>query len=95
MTRDMNEGPASLGAMVRSIKELRATPDDVLIAEHDRRAQNTVAGTNYYTDELERRERRRAIEASDRLARRAYRLAWSNTILAAVAAVAAIVALLR
>ncbi|WP_267909539.1 hypothetical protein [Micromonospora coerulea] len=44
---------------------------------------------------MERHERRRALEASDRLARRAYRLAWSNAILAAVAAVAAIIALFK
>ncbi|MEH0928705.1 hypothetical protein [Micromonospora sp. CPCC 205558] len=81
--------------MVRGIEDLRATPDDVLIAEHDRHAQNTHVGTSYYMDELERRERRRAIEASDRLARRAYRLAWSNSVLALVAAIAAIIALFK
>ncbi|MDT0532632.1 hypothetical protein RM555_26900 [Micromonospora sp. DSM 115977] len=81
--------------MVRSIKDLRATPDDVLIAEHDRHARDTHVGAGYYVDELERRERRRAIEASDRLARRALRLAWSNTLLAAVAALAAVVALFK
>ncbi|MEU8419904.1 hypothetical protein AB0C15_03395 [Micromonospora sp. NPDC048835] len=81
--------------MVRKIADLRKATDDDLIAEHDRLAQQTVPGTAYYTDELERRERRRAIEASDRLARRAYRLAWSNTLLALVAAAAAIVALFK
>ncbi|MEU7171274.1 hypothetical protein ABZ949_07270 [Micromonospora tulbaghiae] len=81
--------------MVRPIKQLRETSDDELIAEHDEIARHTVVGTAYYTEELERRERRRAIEASDRLARRAYRLAWSNTLLALVAAVAAIVALFK
>ncbi|MGR6316490.1 hypothetical protein Q2K19_10605 [Micromonospora soli] len=79
--------------MVRKIADLRAATDEELIAEHDHHAGNTVVGTQYYMDELERRERRRAIKASDRLARRAYRLAWSNTILAAVAAIAAIIAL--
>lgn len=34
------------------LKELRAAPDEVLIAEHDRYAANTVVGTAYYTDEL-------------------------------------------
>jgi hypothetical protein len=81
--------------VVRSIRELRETPDDVLIAEHDDKARHTLVGTAYYTEELERRERRRAIEASDRLARRAYRLAWSNTLLALVAAAAAIMALFK
>ncbi|WP_091648009.1 hypothetical protein [Micromonospora pallida] len=81
--------------MVRKIEDLRAATDEELIAEHDRHARHTVVGTAYYVDELDRRERRRAIEASDRLARRAYRLAWSNMVLAAVAALAAIVALLK
>ncbi|MFG2052134.1 hypothetical protein ACGFIW_32485 [Micromonospora sp. NPDC048935] len=81
--------------MVRRIADLRHVPDDELIAEHDNLAQHTMSGTAYYMDELERRERRRAIEASDRLARRAYRLAWSNTLLALVAAAAAIVALFK
>ncbi|RQX15844.1 hypothetical protein DDE19_17680 [Micromonospora ureilytica] len=81
--------------MVRSIRDLRETSDDILIDEHDQKARSTHVGTDYYTDELERRERRRAIEASDRLARRAYRLAWSNSLLALVAAVAAIIALFK
>lgn len=81
--------------MVRTIKQLRETPDDVLISEHDKEAVNTFVGTGYYIDELERRDRRRAIEASDRLARGAFWLAIANTLLAFIAAVTAVIALFK
>jgi len=80
---------------VRKIAELRATPDEELIAEHDRHAGNTGVGTGYYMEELDRRDRNRAMAATEQLARNAYRLSWANTLLAAVAAIAAIVALFR
>lgn len=86
--------------MVRSIAELRETPDEQLMQEHDRDAKSTVAGTGYYLDELERRSRERAAsatrelaEASNRLARRSFWLALSSTILSGIATVAAVIAL--
>ena len=86
--------------MTRSIDALRATPDEVLIAEHDARAVHTVVGTGYYLEELDRRSRERSTEASNRLAteshllaRRSQRLAIASTVLSAVATVAAIFAL--
>lgn len=45
--------------MVYSIKELRELTDEELIKEHDNKAKNTVAGTQYYIDELDRRSRDR------------------------------------
>jgi hypothetical protein len=81
--------------MVRSIKALQETPDEELIAEHDRHATNTVAGTQYYLDELNRRAQQRALEAADRLARRAFWLTIVNTVFAALATVAAVVALFK
>ncbi|GIF12458.1 hypothetical protein [Actinoplanes teichomyceticus] len=66
-----------------------------MIAEHDELATHTVAGTAFYLEELERRERRRSAEASDRLGRKAFWLGVSNTVLALVAAVAAIIALFK
>lgn len=81
--------------MVRSIKTLRETPDEQLIAEHDQLAQNTVVGTQYFMDELNRRVQQRALEAADGLARRAFWLTVANTVLAVVAAVAAVVALFK
>ena len=71
--------------MVRSIKALRETPDEVLIAEHDEHAQHTFVGTEYYQDELHRRAQERAARASDRLARASF-------VLAAVSAVSSIAA---
>ncbi|UQU64881.1 hypothetical protein COUCH_00490 [Couchioplanes caeruleus] len=81
--------------MVRKIADLRAATDDELIAEHDEKAGNTHVGTAYFMEELDRRERNRAMAATEALARGAYRLTWTNTVLAAVAAVAAIIALFR
>ena len=45
--------------MVYSIKQLRALSDEELIQEHDKKALNTVAGTKYYMEELDRRSRER------------------------------------
>jgi hypothetical protein len=81
--------------MVRSIKALRETPDEQLIAEHDQHAQHTAVGTQYFVDELNRRVQQRALEATDRLARRAYQLTVVNTVLAVVAAAAALLALFK
>lgn len=81
--------------MVRSIEKLRAASDDDLIAEHDAQAPHAVVATGYYQDELARREQRRAIESTNKLSGGAFWLTVANTVLAAVAAVAAIIALLQ
>lgn len=81
--------------MVRSIKALREASDEDLIAEHDGHANSTVVGTQYYMDELNRRVQQRALEAADRLARRAFWLTIVNTVFAVVAAAAAVVALFK
>jgi CHASE3 domain sensor protein len=83
------------GAMVRSIRALRETPDEELIDEHDQHAESTVVGTQYYLDELNRRAQQRSVEAADRLARRAFWLTIANTAFALVAAVAAMIALCK
>jgi hypothetical protein len=54
---------------------LHELSDDELIDEHDKLAMNTFVGTQYYLDELRRRELLRAMEASDHLARASLRLA--------------------
>ncbi len=86
--------------MVRKIAELRATPDDVLIAEHDAIAEHVVNGTDFYVQELDRRSRDRATQASHELALRSHELAtrtfWmavASAVLSLVAVVAAIVTL--
>jgi lipopolysaccharide/colanic/teichoic acid biosynthesis glycosyltransferase len=86
--------------MSYSIEQLRARTDEELIAEHDGHAVHTVVGTAYYMDELERRSRERATEASNRLAaetqelaKRTYWLTVVTTGLSVIAIVIAVVAL--
>lgn len=55
--------------MARSIGQLRGLSDEELVAEHDAKALNTIVGTDYYVQELDRRSRERSTEASIRLAR--------------------------
>jgi len=43
--------------MSYKIKELRNLSDEHLIKEHDRKAESTVMGTNFYMQELDRRSR--------------------------------------
>ncbi|WP_431826371.1 hypothetical protein [Microbacterium algeriense] len=81
--------------MVRTIKELRAMPDDELIAEHDAHARHTSVGTSYYMEELDRRSRDRSTEVANRLARISIWLFGGSILLSAIAAAAAVLALLR
>lgn len=78
--------------MVRKISELRAIPDEVLITEHDRLADNTSVGTSYYMDELQRRQVERSMQASHRLAVAGLVLAVVNAIVAIVAVTIALCA---
>lgn len=78
--------------MVRKIEELRATPDEVLIEEHDREAVYTQVGTAYYIDELQRRQVERSLRASHRLAVIGLVLSVINAIVAVVAVVIALAA---
>lgn len=80
--------------MVRKIADLRATPDEVLIGEHDQAATHTVVGTDYYMQELDRRSRERAAAESHALAHRAFWLTVANAVLSVLAIVIAVIALL-
>lgn len=87
--------------MADTIAQLRGKTDEELIAEHDRRAPNTVLGTDFFIEELERRSRERSAaaaedlaRASNRLARRAFWLSVTSAVLSAVAAGAAVAAVL-
>lgn len=80
--------------MVRKIEDLRETPDEVLIAEHDRAATHTSVGTDYYMQELDRRSRERAAAESHALARRTFWLTVANAVLSVLAVVIAVIALL-
>lgn len=79
--------------MSYSIEQLRALSDDELVAAHDQLAVLTQVGTQYYVDELNRREQERSIAASEALARSSHRLSVTNTWLAGLALVVTIVAL--
>lgn len=79
--------------MSYSIEKLRSLPDEELIAQHDRQATMTSVGVNYYLDELDRRSRERAVQASDRLARRSFMVGIASTVLSVVATIAAVLAL--
>lgn len=78
----VSEPIVTVVGMTRTIKDLQATPDETLIAEHDQRATNTVAGTAYYLEELDRRSRERSTKASNRLAVESHRLATESQLLA-------------
>jgi CHASE3 domain sensor protein len=78
--------------MSEKIAELRALTDDDIVQRHDAHATNTVTSVSFYLDELRRREQVRAIEASNRLARRAFWLGVTNTVLALVAVIATVIA---
>jgi hypothetical protein len=64
--------------MAHKLHDLRALSDDELVAAHDRLADNTFVGIDYYLDELKRRELSRQAKAS-------YRLSVVSGVLAAVA----------
>jgi hypothetical protein len=67
--------------------------DDDLIAEHDQRARNTVVGTDYYVEELDRRSRERATEASQRLADEGVKLSCRTYVLSWMSAGTSLLAL--
>src|SRR3712207_1487739 len=84
--------------MVRKIADLRTTPDDVLIAEHDAAAVHTHVGTDYYVEELERRSRERSSERSQELAMESHRLAnrtfWLTVATSVLSLIALVVSIL-
>ena len=83
----------SLIAMSLSIRALHSLSDDELVALHDRQAEHTTIGIDYYLDEIRRREQLAMMRSSEALARASHRLTVANTWLAGVAGVAAVIAL--
>jgi len=53
--------------MTYMLKDLRSVTEEELIAAHDDLAEDTVAGVNYYLDELARRDTERTNKALVRL----------------------------
>lgn len=70
--------------MSYTYKELRSLDDEQLIAEHDRHAENTCVGVNYYLEELSRRDSERVNKSMLRCTR------WM-TVMTAVVLIATIV----
>ena len=80
--------------MSYSIRELRAVSDDDLIEKHDAQAKNTSVGVDYYLEELNRRSRERATDASNKLAARSFWLSVVSSITSVAALVVAVIAIL-
>jgi hypothetical protein len=73
-----------LGSSAPSVRRLRAASDDELIATYDEIAKNTVVGTAFYLEELQRRE-------AMRISRSMWRLTWWIFGFTAVVTVATVV----
>lgn len=88
--------------MSRTIQELRNLSDEELIKEHDRKAVNTVVGTNYYMEELDRRSREKSNKnvlglsiETQKLATRSYRLSLITLITSIIALIVGVVSIFK
>jgi hypothetical protein len=73
--------------MAPSYQQLLEMSDDELIAIHDRLAENTVLGVNYFLEELRRRALDRQTQRLVELTVAIKRLTWVITALTIVSAV--------
>jgi len=71
----------------KSIAELRSLSDEELIEQHDKLAESTMVGVNYYLAEIERRR-------IDRQQRQMLRLTWVVTVLTVVNVAAVVVSVI-
>jgi hypothetical protein len=81
--------------MAKKIEELRKMSMDELIRAHDSHAQNTVVGTQFYLDEIVRREAEAQTQAMIGLTKRLEILTWVIMFLTLVNAVAALLMFFR
>ncbi len=88
--------------MSHTIKELHNLSDEELISEHDRKAVNTVVGTSYYMEELDRRSREKSNKIiqqlsvdTQKLAARSYRLSLITLITSIIALVIGVVSIFK
>lgn len=72
--------------MSHKLRDLQALSDDELVRLHDKSAEHTSVGVNYYLDEIRRREMAAAMKSSQRLS-------MAATFLGAVGTIAAVVSL--
>jgi hypothetical protein len=70
--------------MSLKIGDLRTKSDEDLIEAHDRLSEHTIVGTDYYLQELSRRESVRQTKAMVVLTRTIHRLTWVIAILTAL-----------
>lgn len=80
--------------MTKSLKEMKDATDQQLRDWQDEVAMGRGVAHDYYLGELRARQTARAIEATNKLSRRAYWLTVVNAIFAAIAIVVAIIAIL-
>ncbi len=81
--------------MAPKISELRAMPDEKLIATYDSIAQHTGVGTQFYLDELVRRE---AVRTGQRMLELTVQIRWLTVAVTAATIIAlaiSVVALIR
>ncbi len=69
--------------MSYKISELRKKSVDKLIEEHDRLSEHTVVGTDYYLQELARRDTARQTDTMLRFTDTIRRLTWTVVVLTA------------
>jgi len=81
--------------MSMTLAGLHSATDTDLESQHDELARFTSVGVDYYLGEIRRREQAAVMRSNERLAKASLKLGAANTLLAAVAAVAAVVALLN
>jgi hypothetical protein len=82
--------------MMHTIEQIRSMTDQDIIRLHDQAVTPSMAlPQDLWLDELHRRDQVRSAAAMERLARQSFRLTWANSVLALVAATAAVIALLR
>lgn len=75
--------------MAKTLEELRSLSDEELVRRHDREAEGTVVGVDYYLDELHRRDVERTNQIVVDKTKRITELTWMITGLTLVNAVAA------
>lgn len=77
--------------MSQSIEQLRKLTDDEVIALHDRAANNTDVGVQFFLDEINRREQNKQTELMVKFTKQILRLTIIITILTVINVVAVIV----
>lgn len=81
--------------MAITIEELRKMSIEELIRAYDNHAQSTVVGTQFYLDEIVRRDAETQTKAMIRLTKRLEILTWVIMLLTVISAAAALLMFFR